>query len=303
MANKSCQSCADLQNDAPGLIVNGMTNTERTSLANNTGLSPGNSNNDCTDLNNMNDCLIGNMVEEIEAYDVCDWKDYTKNFVDNVWTVFAGVISAICGLWTKTKDLEDGMGNLCTMIDGLIDPPLLRFGTLLNDYGSQHPERRGGTIAKKNGNSVLVPMERSEVSDPAWKGQSIGLYHAVQKVKNCSTGRCQNLEWIAPNLVAYKVHPDVTLEMGDLLWSCSVSQLRTWGFTDDIIESFTIASWTWTDYAIGGLPRGIIWINLSIEGSTMRMTYQGKVGADQLTANRRIQEGTNPAKLYRTSCS
>lgn len=105
MANKSCQSCADLQNDAPNLIVNGMTDTECTSLMNDTGLNPSSGNNDCTDLNNMNDCLIGNMVEEIEAYDVCDWKEYTKNFVDNTWTVFKGVICAICGLWTKVKYL------------------------------------------------------------------------------------------------------------------------------------------------------------------------------------------------------
>lgn len=106
MANRNCQSCAELQTDAPGLIVNGMTETECTSLANDTGLNPASGNNDCTDLNNMNDCLIGNMVDEIDAYDVCDWKEYTKNFVDNVWTVFKGVICAICGLWTSIHNLQ-----------------------------------------------------------------------------------------------------------------------------------------------------------------------------------------------------
>lgn len=122
MANKNCQACAELQTDAPGLIVNGMTETECTSLANDTGLNPASGNNDCTDLNNMNDCLIGNMVDEIDAYDVCDWKEYTKNFVDNVWTVFKGVICAICGLWTNIHNILDRLAKIDCVL-GTIDTP------------------------------------------------------------------------------------------------------------------------------------------------------------------------------------
>lgn len=102
---KNCAACDELKNDAPNLVLNGLTNTEIASLKNNTGFSPSNGNDDCTDLNNANDCLIGNMADEIDAYDVCDWKDYTKKFVNNVWTVFASVIAAICGLWTNIKNI------------------------------------------------------------------------------------------------------------------------------------------------------------------------------------------------------
>lgn len=112
MANYNCQACSELREDAPNLVVNGFTATEETSLKNDTGLNPSSGNNDCTDLNNMNDCLIGNMVDEIDAYDVCDWKDYTKNLVDNIWTVFKGIICAICGLWTRIHKIDCVLGTL-----------------------------------------------------------------------------------------------------------------------------------------------------------------------------------------------
>lgn len=128
MANKSCQSCADLQNDAPNLIVNGMTEAECTSLKNDTGLNPASGNNDCTDLDNMNDCLIGNMVEEIDAYDVCEWKDYTKNLVDNTWTVFKGVICSVCGLWTNVHNIWTKINQLSCYVDLLSKGATFDFG-------------------------------------------------------------------------------------------------------------------------------------------------------------------------------
>lgn len=112
MAQKNCAACDELRNDAPNFVVNGLTNTEIASLKNNTGLSPSNGNDDCTDLNNMNDCLIGNMEDEIEFYDVCDWKDYMKKFVDNGWTLFAAIIAAICGLWSTFADILRRLAKL-----------------------------------------------------------------------------------------------------------------------------------------------------------------------------------------------
>ena len=103
MANYSCNSCDDLRTTSPSFVVNGITDTECTSLQNDTGLNPSSGHDDCTDLNNINDCLVGNMAEEVEAYDVCDWKTYMKKFVPNVWTTFKAIICAICGLWAKVN--------------------------------------------------------------------------------------------------------------------------------------------------------------------------------------------------------
>ena len=105
MANTNCNSCEELRQDAPSLIVNGFDETMEASLMNNTGLNPSSGNDDCTDLNNMNDCLVGNMEEEVDLYEVCDWKPFMKNFIPNVWTTLKGIISAICGLWTNVTRL------------------------------------------------------------------------------------------------------------------------------------------------------------------------------------------------------
>ena len=105
MANYSCEACSDLRNDAPNVVVNGITDTECASLGNNTGLNPASGNNDCTDLNNLNDCLVGNMEAEIEAYDVCEWKPFMQRLIPNLWTVLKGIICAICGLWTNVTNL------------------------------------------------------------------------------------------------------------------------------------------------------------------------------------------------------
>lgn len=105
MATKNCASCSDLQDYAPEFVLNGVTDTVSASLANDTGFNPNNSRNDCTDLNDASDCLIGNMDDEIEAYDVCDWKTYMHNFVPNAYNMFKSFASAICGVWTNIHSL------------------------------------------------------------------------------------------------------------------------------------------------------------------------------------------------------
>lgn len=119
MANKNCQACADLQEYAPEFVLNGVTDNVCASLKNNTGFNPSNNRNDCTDLDDANDCLIGNMEEEVDAYDVCDWKEFMKKFIPNAWTVLKAIICAICGIWTKIKALQDAMTNWQKLIDAL----------------------------------------------------------------------------------------------------------------------------------------------------------------------------------------
>lgn len=120
MANYNCDACNELREDAPNLIVNGLTDTECTSLKNNTGLNPSSGNDDCTDLDNMNDCLIGNLEAEVDAYDVCDWKDFTKKYIDNVWTLFKGIICTICGLWTNINKIWCWLRNMTKNTGGVL---------------------------------------------------------------------------------------------------------------------------------------------------------------------------------------
>lgn len=120
MANYNCDSCESIRQTDPNLIVNGLGDTECASLSNNTGLNPSSGNNDFTDLSNLNDCLVGNQATEVEAYDVCDWKTFMKQFIPNVWTTLKGIICAIGGLWTNVTKLECQVSHLATTTGGVI---------------------------------------------------------------------------------------------------------------------------------------------------------------------------------------
>lgn len=115
----NCNACVNLEEDSPDFVQNGVTETVCTSLKNDTGFTPSTGNNDFTDLTNANDCLVGNMEEEIEAYEVCDWKDYMSKFVPNVYNVLAGIICALGGLWSKIHSIDTQITNMATEIKNL----------------------------------------------------------------------------------------------------------------------------------------------------------------------------------------
>lgn len=101
-----CSACDDLKETSPNFAVNGFTKSMCTSLQNNTGLVPSSGHDDCEDLNDMNDCLVGNMAREVESYQSCDWKKFAKAFIPNLWTTLKAMICSICGVHTKLDKLE-----------------------------------------------------------------------------------------------------------------------------------------------------------------------------------------------------
>lgn len=118
MANTiSCEACEEIRQNDPSFVVNGLGDTECASLQNDTGLVASSGNNDCEDLNNLNDCLVGNMATEVEAYDVCDWKTFMKRFIPNLWTTLKAIICAICGIWTNIHNLWARLQELLEKIN------------------------------------------------------------------------------------------------------------------------------------------------------------------------------------------
>lgn len=105
MSEQSCTACNDLREYAPEFVVNGVTDSVCAHLANNEGLSGADGHEDCDDLHDVNDCLIGNLEDEIDAYEVCDWKDYLLKLVPNLYETLKAIICSICGLWAKVKEL------------------------------------------------------------------------------------------------------------------------------------------------------------------------------------------------------
>jgi len=111
----ACDACNNLREYAPNFVQNGTNEEVCTSLMNNTGLNPGLTvlHNNCDDLHDVNDCLIGRMTDELEAYDVCDWKDYEKKHNSNLYELLKAIICSDCGQWSK-------LSALCSSIDALL---------------------------------------------------------------------------------------------------------------------------------------------------------------------------------------
>lgn len=101
-----CDSCEELRNKAPNFTINGIGDTEVQNLIDNKGLA-GNSDN-CTDVNDMNDCLVGMMDREVDAYETCDWKVFMKRFIPNLWSVLKAIISWLCGINCRLDYLQNG---------------------------------------------------------------------------------------------------------------------------------------------------------------------------------------------------
>lgn len=116
MSNIDCNACNDLREYAPEFAQNGVTSTVATSLQNNTGFNPNLTvlHEDCEDLNDANDCLIGRMDQEIEAYEMCDWKEFMHKFLPNLYDMLKAIIASICGLWIQVDRLWCWMRSITT---------------------------------------------------------------------------------------------------------------------------------------------------------------------------------------------
>lgn len=114
MSEINCNACNTLKETSPHFVQNGITDTECTSLAADTGLNPNLSpkHNDATDLHTMNDCLIGRQAGDLEKYNVCDWQDFMRLFIGNTYEMFKAIICALGGIWTFIHNILTRLGLL-----------------------------------------------------------------------------------------------------------------------------------------------------------------------------------------------
>lgn len=301
MANINCSSCAELRETAPSLIVNGFDDTMCTSLENNTGLNPSSGNDNCTDLNNMNDCLVGNMDSEIDAYEVCDWKEFMHKFIPNVWTVLKGIICAVCGLWTRVQSFDSKQSAMCDLLSATLSHPVSHYGILPNSTTASH---KGGTIATKNGSPILTPLPRSEVSsDAAWTMQNVGIKYGKLTGINCD-GACRRYEWIAPDVYAYRFNANVTPAAGDLLWSIDKASVTgRMGMTDEMWEIRKNNPIAWVaDWTAGN--KALIGLRLSVEDERLCLRFTGCIGATyaELSGQTLNPPADQAERLYQFTC-
>lgn len=115
MANlENCSACEDLKTYAPDFVVNGITNATCKSLGNDTGLNPALNprHNNCQDLQDMSDCLIGALGETLPSYDICDIKDYLGKLTNNLKSMFDALACNECGQWNMIWKLYNSVVSI-----------------------------------------------------------------------------------------------------------------------------------------------------------------------------------------------
>lgn len=108
MSERSCTACNDIREYAPEFALNGVTDNVADHLEKDQGLSGARNHSDCEDLLDVNDCLIGNMVDELDAFDVCDWKDFMAEFIPNLYETIKAMVHSACGQWCAINSLYNG---------------------------------------------------------------------------------------------------------------------------------------------------------------------------------------------------
>lgn len=174
MANVDCTSCDELRTLSPAYAQNGVTTAVCNSLKNNTGLNGRST--DCNDLDVVNDCTVGLMDDQLEAYDTCDWKEFMHKYIPNNHAFNKAMVCAMCGVFDK-------LDWLTCMINFLMNGVSFRIGE----------ETSGDAYAVAGkGISFLVPTG-------GWAQSNLSLtYIAGGLVRGTGSYRFYNDSWTEP---------------------------------------------------------------------------------------------------------
>lgn len=99
-----CSACDSLKATSSNFIQKGVTDTICANLKANQGFENKGHNN-CTDMHDMNDCLLGGLLEKIDTYDVCDTKEAIKDLEKNLISIMDVMICSDCGKWEEIEKL------------------------------------------------------------------------------------------------------------------------------------------------------------------------------------------------------
>lgn len=113
-----CKTCEDLQQHSPDFVANGVTDEMCANLEANQGLMNKGRNN-CTDLHNANDCLIGGIAEKATSYNPCDPNKMIEDLAKNTMHVIDMLICSDCGQWNEIKKIWDEIQKIWKAIEEL----------------------------------------------------------------------------------------------------------------------------------------------------------------------------------------
>jgi len=259
MSEINCSACSDLRTDAAEFVANGVTEEIADSLALNTGLNPNLSplHDNCTDLNNANDCLIGFLPKQLEAYDVCDWKDFMKKLLANQYEMLKAMIASECGLWEK-------QGDACELLSAALVPPTVTYGILPN---------KGAAYQLGTANSSKVEV----VSGQSGQDVGIGIRFARLDVGACDGSGTRVYEWLEPSLFQENIKSGVS--DGDVLWYCTKADFKSKCGASDYVFNQYAKTFTWYDNLIwaGASAGKFIGIMITTSPGGMGSNYLGLV--------------------------
>lgn len=113
-----CKTCEDLQQYSPDFVANGVTDEMCSNLESNTGLM-NNGRENCTDLHNANDCLIGGIAEKATSYNPCEPNKMIEDLAKNTMHVIDMLICSDCGQWNEIKKIWDEIQKIWDAIEEL----------------------------------------------------------------------------------------------------------------------------------------------------------------------------------------
>lgn len=229
MSKPDCNACADLREFAPDFVVNGVTEAICESLQRNLGFNPNlvvpHSN--CDDLHAANDCLVGRQVNELPAYDVCDWKQFMERFLPGLYEVIKGIICGDCGQWNRIYDL-------CTLLQQQMTGNLSPYGDLVGEKLKDMTDHWGGEIVSKNGIPAIRWRFSGTTPEPgSYDYDSLGVEYRKITVSDCD-GNPRTYEWIRPHIHCYYFASNI--DYGDVFWRVDLNTARGWGLTETMIN-------------------------------------------------------------------
>lgn len=166
-----CNSCEQLEKYNFDFVQKGITDDMRASLKKDKGLKSSNGFNNCQDLNDMNDCLIGGMVERIPSYNSCDLDSALMESLNNIMQLLDAIISGDCGQWENIWKIWDEIKKIKQRLDAIET----RLDTL---------ETTTGQI-----NSALSKLLQNLADSGAWKHTEGNIFDGyLNGNRNIATG-------------------------------------------------------------------------------------------------------------------
>ena len=186
-----CSACNKLKEQNSEFVLHGVTDAICQSLANNTGITASLGHDDCEDLKDIVECLMGQMIDAVDSYDVCDWDEYMKKFSTNTKTTLDALVCSECGQWTNIDDLWNEIGKIWTEISDIRNE-INSIKNTIQGFASQNyvVEPRFNVAQQTPGFSITIARDGTFVFNWSdWYGENlrIGRGSLTGKVNFCMT--------------------------------------------------------------------------------------------------------------------